>query len=210
MVLLHEAVQAGLWSWPDLDQASAWDDAPSLPMDVIGRLIDRVTGQVVIPESEIDAVLEGDRNASRQPERRLIRYVIADSALRALAWRDALNERSAPPEDGGSARQGRMWTQRGEWVGPLEDAIFESDVDAVIGPFELEQGWTVARLEDLRPPTEPSMDELRARTKEELMRYARARAFDDWIDARRAALAVIAMEYEHPGHPVHGIMQHRH
>jgi hypothetical protein len=44
----------------------------------------------------------------------------------------------------------------------------------------------------------------------ELLRRARASAFDAWIDARRAALARIEEDYEHPGHPVHGIVQHRH
>lgn len=211
MVLLHEAQQAGLWPWPDngLDQASAWGEAPSLPKDVMGRLIDRATGHIVIPEADLDAVLDRHPDAHRQPEARQIRYVISDDARRARAWRDALHEGSAPQGSEG-VRQSRMWLQRGEWVGPLEDAVFESDIGAVIGPFELEQGWTVARVEALRPASVPSTDELRARIGEELLRYARARAFNDWIDARRAALAVIAMAYEHPGHPVHGIMQHRH
>jgi [acyl-carrier-protein] S-malonyltransferase len=211
LVLLHEAEQAGLWSWPDSvsDQTSVWDEAPSLPDDVLARLFDQVTGHVLVPDAEIDAVLERDPDAHRQPEGRQVRYVISDDALRARAWRDALQEGSAPQE-GGPVRQGRLWLRRGEWVGPLEDAIFESGIDAVVGPFELEQGWTVARVEALRPAIVPSTGELRARMADELLRYARARAFDDWIDARRAALAVIAMEYEHPGHPVHGIMQHRH
>jgi [acyl-carrier-protein] S-malonyltransferase len=103
-----------------------------------------------------------------------------------------------------------VWLRRGEWVGPLEDAIFEAAIDAIVGPFELEQGWTVARLEAISPASGPATDELRTRIGLDLRRHARARAFDGWLDARRADLAEIAVEYEHPGHPVHGMVQHRH
>ena len=168
-----------------------------------------MTGHVVIREAEIDAYLERDPDSHRRPEARRIRYVIAESAARSRAWLDALHEGSTP-EDGGQVRRGEMWLRRGELVGPLEDAIFEADVHDVVGPFELEQGWTVARLEAITPASGTSTAEVRARIEAELVRSARARAFDAWLDGRRAALAEIQVAYEHPGHPVHGIVQHRH
>jgi hypothetical protein len=210
MLLLHEAEQARLWSWPDggKGQDRHGASAPSLPDEVVDRLVERVTGHVVVTRSQIDAVLERESQSHEQPEARRIRFVIADRASRAWSWMDGLD--AGPTEDRELVRSGQMWLHRGEWVGPLEDAIFEADIGAVVGPFDLEQGWTAARLDAVRPASVPSIREARARVGAELLRYGRARAFEGWIAARRAALAEIELEYEHPGHPVHGIVQHRH
>jgi [acyl-carrier-protein] S-malonyltransferase len=220
MVLLHEAEQAGLWSWPDADGRGGHDPAapPEVPDDVLDRLFERVTMDVVVPAAEIDAYLATEPEGGRQPEARRITYVIAADPAEALARLGDLREaatldelREATTLDGlRRARTGEMWLRRGELVGPLEDAAFEATVGDVVGPFELEQGWTAARLDEVRPASRPSHADARARAEAELLRHARARAFDAWIDDRRAALAEISPGYEHPGHPVHGVTQHRH
>lgn len=53
-------------------------------------------------------------------------------------------------------------------------------------------------------------DEVRAGIERELLVVARLRAFDEWLERRRAALAVIEPGFEHPGHPIHGVPSHRH
>jgi [acyl-carrier-protein] S-malonyltransferase len=53
-------------------------------------------------------------------------------------------------------------------------------------------------------------DEVRGAIEDDLLVAARARAFDEWLDRRRAALAVIKPGFEHPGHPIHGVPSHRH
>lgn len=53
-------------------------------------------------------------------------------------------------------------------------------------------------------------EEVRAAIEKELLAAVRLRAFDEWIERRRVALAVIEPGFEHPGHPIHGVPSHRH
>jgi [acyl-carrier-protein] S-malonyltransferase len=52
--------------------------------------------------------------------------------------------------------------------------------------------------------------EVRAAIEAELLGAARVRAFGEWLDVRRHALAQIEPAYAHPGDPVHGLPSHRH
>jgi len=51
---------------------------------------------------------------------------------------------------------------------------------------------------------------VRGAIEEDLLVAARARVFDEWLERRRVALAVIEPGFEHPGHPIHGLPSHRH
>jgi hypothetical protein len=62
----------------------------------------------------------------------------------------------------------------------------------------------------ITPASTTPFDEARPEIEADLVGAARARAFDDWIASRVAALASIEPAYEHPGHPVHGLPNHRH
>jgi [acyl-carrier-protein] S-malonyltransferase len=53
-------------------------------------------------------------------------------------------------------------------------------------------------------------EEVRGAIEEDLLVAARARVFDEWLERRRVALAVIEPGFEHPGHPIHGVPSHRH
>ena len=53
-------------------------------------------------------------------------------------------------------------------------------------------------------------EKARSAIEDDLLFAARARAFDEWLDRRRAALAVFEPGFEHPGHPIHGVPSHRH
>lgn len=53
-------------------------------------------------------------------------------------------------------------------------------------------------------------EEVRGAIEEDLLVAARARVFDEWLERRRVALAVIEPGFEHPGHPIHGLPSHRH
>ena len=55
------------------------------------------------------------------------------------------------------------------------------------------------RIADARPAIEA-----------ELLAAERTRVFAAWLEERRAALAVIEPEFEHPPHPIHGFPSHRH
>ena len=101
--------------------------------------------------------------------------------------------------------------RRGELAGPLEDAAVRGRRGrARRARSRQAQGWIAARVEAIEPASTASFDEARGAIEAELLDAARARAFDEWVASRRAALAIIEPGYEHPGHPVHGLPHHRH
>ena len=114
--------------------------------------------------------------------------------------------------DGGTRGNGGYLgdVRRGELAGPLEDALFAAECGAVVGPCETEHGWHVARVEEIIPEGSVPFAEVRGAIEAELLAAARSRRFDEWLAARRAALASIEPEYAHPADPIHGLPSHRH
>jgi parvulin-like peptidyl-prolyl isomerase len=162
------------------------------------ELVERVTAAVAVPEAEIRAYYERNVDLYRRPEARRIRHaLLADEA----AARDAAQRI-------GSAT--RLDVRRGEYTGPLEDALFAAAVGELVGPIQTEHGWHVARVDDMTPASVVPYTEARSAIEAELLTAARSRAFDAWLEGRRKALAVIEPEFAHPGDPIHGIPSHRH
>jgi hypothetical protein len=183
-VLLHEAEALGLL---------AEGDAAGLTPGIVQALFDRVTGHVAVTEDEARAWYDRNADLYRRPEVRRIRCLIT----RPEAGQPATGVRA-------------LDLRRGEWVGPLEDAVFAADPGDVVGPFEIDQGRVVATVETVTPESITPFTEVRATIEAELALAARGRAFDDWIAERTATLAVIQPAYAHPGDPVHGLPSHRH
>jgi [acyl-carrier-protein] S-malonyltransferase len=186
----HEALEAGLLS--DSTRAAR----PWLPDAVVERLFDRVTAGVTVAEQDVRAYYERNTDLFERPEARRIRHAIAASGPEARAALDGRFE--------------LLDIHRGELSGPLEEAVFDAAVGDVVGPFPFAGGWMAARVEAITPASTAPFEEVRSTIEAELLRAAKARAYEDWISARRAALAVIEPAYEHPGHPIHGLPTHRH
>jgi parvulin-like peptidyl-prolyl isomerase len=79
-----------------------------------------------------------------------------------------------------------------------------------VGPIPTEHGWQVVRVDAIVPERSAPFEEVSEAIATELLAAARARAFSEWLEQRRQALAVIEPAYEHPSHPVHGMPRHRH
>jgi [acyl-carrier-protein] S-malonyltransferase len=202
-------------------QSAGIEDDPSRTPSrgAIARLVDRVTGAVTVPESEIRAYYERNSDLYRRPEFRRVRHVLVSDAaaahevLRRLesgeAIEDVVREVSTRP---GSWRNGGDLgnVRRGELAGPLEDALFAADIGAIVGPYETEHGWYVARVEACVPAAIVPYREVRKDIEAELLGAARGRAFEEWLEARRRALAIVEPEFAHPADPAHGVPSHRH
>jgi [acyl-carrier-protein] S-malonyltransferase len=203
----HEAREAGLSS--DTHAAVANGDA-RLPAFVGERLFERVTAGVTIPEEDVRAYYARNIDRYERPETRGIRYAIAPSAVEARAAFESLVAAGLPAPSA-SLRQGELsGVRRGELSGPLEQAVFDAAVGDVVGPFPFAGGWMAARVEAVMPASTAALEEVGPTIEAELLRAARARAYEEWIASRRAALVVIEPAYEHPGHPIHGLPTHRH
>lgn len=203
-ILAHEARVAGLG---DASQSAAT------------AVFERVTAGVTVPAAEVRAYYERNRDRYRREEERVVRHVLVNTetlAHRVAARIRAGEEMGAVAWDVSRDRGSRTLggdlgaVRRGEFAGPLEEAVFAATIGQLLGPIRTDHGWHVARVERIVPGRVIAYAEVRAKIEEELLEAARSRAFDNWLERRRRALAVIEPAYEHPGHPVHGLVRHRH
>jgi hypothetical protein len=185
----------------------------------LARLVDRVAGSVTVPESEIRDYYLRNPDLYRRPEVRRIRHILVadDDAARDVARRLEVGEAMevvarAVSIDAGSRKEGGYLgdVRRGELAGSLEDSLFSAEVGAIVGPCETEHGWHVARVEAVIAETTAPYPEVRAAIEADLLAVARARAFDEWLEERRRALAIVEPEFAHPADPIHGVPSHRH
>jgi PPIC-type PPIASE domain len=169
----------------------------------IRRLVARITGSVEIGDAQLRSFYVRNLDRYRNPERRRVRYVALEELEDAEQARDRLIV-------GGVAGTDVMELGRGDYVGPFEVAAFAARIGDVIGPTLTEHGWLVGRVEAIAPASTVPYTRVRAAIRAELLDIARARAFDDWLESRRQAVARVAPELEHPAHPIHGQPRHRH
>jgi hypothetical protein len=178
------------------------------PEDAIRSLVGRVTDAVAISEEEVRAYYARNVDRYRFPERRRVRYIALPNRTDAVRAGRRLMA-------GGTATSGAdgyddMELQRGDYAGAFEAAVFAARIGDLVGPVRTEHGWLVARLDQITAATTVSFEVARPAITHELLEVARARAFDDWLEQRRLELGLIAPEYEHPAHPLHGQPRHRH
>lgn len=96
-------------------------------------------------------------------------------------------------DDDGSAAQGGDlgWAERGFFVGPFEEALFELEAGEVSPPVETVFGFHVIRLDEVREGELPAFEEMRAELLED---FQRTEAENRFID-RANALADAAFEF---------------
>jgi [acyl-carrier-protein] S-malonyltransferase len=205
----HDAARLAGWVRHGI-AGSTVSGRPVLPEVVSAQLFEVVTKGVIVPDGEARSYYERNLDLYEHPEERHVRYAIASSGREA--WRALLAWAHRSQRPGGSdVRYGELTRLvRGELSGPVEDAVFEAAAGDLVGPLPFGSGAIAARVEAVRAAAVASFDEVRPTIEAELLAVARARAYDDWLATRRAAVARIEPEFEHPGHPLHGLPSHRH
>ena len=186
---------------------------------VIASLAQRVTANVVIPEASVRAFYERNRDRFENLETRGVRHILVAREVMArwLVERIQAGDRfdtlaRTHSIDPGSRDSAGDLGDIGRGVLPrvLENAIFDAPVGAVVGPIETEHGWHLARVERRNESRHARYEDVRASIQAELLVSERERVFDEWLERRRAELAVVASEYAYWAYPVKGIPSHRH
>jgi [acyl-carrier-protein] S-malonyltransferase len=198
-VLDHEARAAGL-----LPAEAPREPGGRVSPVVIGRLVDRVATDVAVDETAARSFYERNQDRYRYPEARRIRHAVRPNEAAARETARRLHS------DAGRADAQPFELHRGELVGPVEDAVFGAAAGDVIGPIEAGGAWHVASIEAVTPAGVVPFETARAAIEADLLAAERLQAFERWLEERRAALTVVEPEYEHPGHPLHGVTTHRH
>jgi len=214
-ILAIEAEAAGIDS-PSVADATGRPEALSR---VVASLVEQVTASVTVPEWHIRAYYGRNRDRYRIPEARRVRHVLLADAETArwvverirsgsrfgtLARRYTID--SGSRDSGGDLGEVR----RGVLPQAFEEALFSARVGILVGPIETEHGWHVARVESVTPTGCVRYEDVCGSIEAELLAGERERVFGQWLEDRRAVLAVVASEFAHPGDPVHGTPSHRH
>jgi hypothetical protein len=194
-VLAHEAEAAGLLG-PD-------DHRHGLSAVTMGALVDRVTTGASVDAAEMRSFYDRNPDRYRRREARRIHHAVLPDEASARGVASALAK-------GEVADVPIFELHRGELVGPFEDAVFAATRGDVVGPIASEHGWHVARLDDVVPAGVVPFEQARPGIEADLLAVERVQAFERWLETRRAALAVMDPDFEHPGHAVHGATTHRH
>jgi [acyl-carrier-protein] S-malonyltransferase len=215
-VLVQEARAAGIIGAQGTERGPS---EPPLSASDVARLVDLVAAAATVPERDIRAYYERNRDLFRRRPARRVRHILVrdESTARRLAarlaaggaWHALAEARSI--DRGSRTRGGDLGdVHRGEFAGPLEEAIFDAEVGAVVGPIQTEHGWHIVRVDAVTEESVVPYAEARPVIEADLLAASRIRMFEAWLEGRRAALAVIEPGFEHPAHPVHGVPTHRH
>jgi parvulin-like peptidyl-prolyl isomerase len=182
-------------------------------------LLDKVTADVRITESDVRAYYERNLDRYRVRAGLRVRHILVADAETAEQLRRRL-QRGAR-----FASLARRWSidpwsratggelgvvRRGELAGPLEEALFAAPPRSLVGPIKTEHGWHLARVDERVDEGHEPYEVVRDAIRAELLAAARERAFGEWLEERRAAVAVMAAGFGHPADPVDGIPTHRH
>jgi [acyl-carrier-protein] S-malonyltransferase len=195
-----ESTRAGRWLVQELvTEAVIEHELRAAGLSNAVALVERVTADVAVPEADARAYYDRNPDLYARPEVRTVRHAV-------LAERSA----AAAISRGGVAVGEELEVRRGELAGDLEDALFGARAGDTVGPVRTEHGWHVAWVDRITPASSEPFEEVRDAIAAELLAAARTRAFGEWLETRRNALAVIEPAYAHPGDPVHGLPSHRH
>ena len=193
-VLVHEARAAGIIG----------SRTPSMGRDATegtrGQAVDRCRrharrprhGSITVPERDIRAYYDRNRDRYRRREARRIRHVVLSDEASAgvVVARLAAGEEMSPlaaaavrPTPGAVTQGGELGEiHRGEYAGAFEDAIFSAGIGAIVGPIQTEHGWHVARVEAVVEESYVPYAEARPAIEAELLTAARVSAFAAWLE----------------------------
>ena len=204
-VVLHEARARGM--------------EPDDPAHAARLLFAAVTDSVTVSEAQVRAYHATNPDRYRRPASCRVRHILvaSEDTARDLARRVATGEdlaalaRAHSLDAGSRARGGDLGSvARGTFAGAFEDAAFDAPVGRVVGPVRTEFGWHVLRVESRTAGGVSPYEQVRPAIAADLLAAARGRAFDDWLQARRAAIASVAPAWLPPGDPRTPDHVHRH
>jgi hypothetical protein len=209
--LVHEAVV--------LHEARARGFQPESVQEAVHLLFGEVVDGLAVAQPELRAYHAANADRFRRPASCRVRHILVadEPAARELLRRVAAGEDMARLAEVHSldaasrVRGGDLGPLvRGTFAGAFEDAAFGAAVGRPVGPVRTEFGWHVLRVESRTAAGVRPYEQVRPAIAADLLAAARGRAFDRWLQARRAAIARVAPQWMPPGDPRAPDHVHRH
>jgi peptidyl-prolyl cis-trans isomerase D len=147
--------------------------------------LEALAAQVSLNDADLRAAYEKEKSKFETPERRRARHILVtgkdDAAALKLA-QDVLAQARAGKDfgalaqqysqDPGSAHNGGDlgWSERGAFVAPFADALFNMSVGEIKGPVKTQFGYHIIRLDEIQPAKGKSFEEARPELEAQLRR----------------------------------------
>ncbi|MEM8981993.1 MAG: SurA N-terminal domain-containing protein [Pseudomonadota bacterium] len=182
------------------DNAARYQTEASAALSFVELSVDDLAANVTVTDEILDNYFATvSENYRTDPERNPRHILItvdgetddaAASALaaslteRALAGEDFASLAGEYSKDGGSASRGGDlgWVRPGQFVGPVDEAVFAMGVNDIRGPIKSDFGYHVVRLDGVREGGIPSLDDVRADVEADYRNIEAERLFEERAD----------------------------
>jgi peptidyl-prolyl cis-trans isomerase D len=147
--------------------------------------LEALAAQVSLSEADLRAAYDKEKSKFETPERRRARHILItgkDDAAALKQAQDVLAQVKAGKDfaalaqqysqDPGSAHNGGDlgWAERGAFVAPFADALFNMAVGEIKGPVKSQFGYHIIRLDEIQPAKGKSFEEARPELEAQLRR----------------------------------------
>jgi peptidyl-prolyl cis-trans isomerase D len=147
--------------------------------------LEALAAQVSLSDADLRAAYEKEKSKFETPERRRAHHILItgkDDATALKLAQDVLAQVRAGKDfgalaqqysqDPGSAHNGGDlgWAERGAFVAPFADALFNMSVGEIRGPVKTQFGYHIIRLDEIQPAKGKSFEEARPELEAQLRR----------------------------------------
>lgn len=188
--------------------------ATPLSDEAVVAAFGRITAAIAVDDAEVRDYYERNLHLYRLPETRDALQVIVNDRITALcllaqARRCGLAEAVATAP---VALPSPEWLrfQHGGVGGALEQAVFSTGPDGVVGPIEATLGWHVVHIIEVRAASVEPFETVEQDIRSALLGTRRGEGFDAWLRAQRRDRVTLMPGYEPPGDPRTPDPIHRH
>ncbi len=161
--------------------------------DILAQMAMRgVLKDVTVSEEEMNKYYEANQNRYKKGETVSAKHILVDSEekcssiLESIAsgektFEDAAKESSTCPSGAKGGDLGEFG--KGQMVKEFEEAAFEAEIGAVVGPVQTQFGFHLIKVEKKNQATVASFEEVKESIRRTLLQQKQNEAYDAAIDA---------------------------
>ena len=158
---------------------------------VQNKLYTKVTADVAVEDSDIDAYYKKNKDQYVQPESRDVRHILvkkkalADDLYQQLksGGNFAALAKKYSEDPGSKASGGKLTISKGRQVPEFDKAAFALGVHELSQPVKTQYGWHIIEaLTQTKKATTTPLSEVRAAIKQQLLQQKKQEAMKKWVD----------------------------
>ena len=158
---------------------------------VQNKLYSKVTADVTVDDSDIDAYYKKNKEQYVQPESRDVRHILvkkkalADDLYQQLksGGNFAALAKKYSEDPGSKASGGKLTISKGRQVPEFDKAAFALAVHALSQPIKTQYGWHIIEaLTQTKKATTTPLSEVRTAIRQQLLQQKKQEAMKKWVD----------------------------